>query len=129
MKTSITLNLWDTGGQAYFRDLISLYYKDASAAILICDKSNRASLDNLRDWMNELDQKTEIEKMVIAVAINKCDLEEGEINIEDLEELKEITNFMTYQTSAKNGQGVHEMFQDIAKHVYQKSLQLNPQNN
>ena len=95
-----------------------MYYRDASAAVLICDRTNPASLENLKEWLNELDSKVDISQMVIAVAINKCDLPDKQISEEDMAELKEITDFICFETSAKTGAGVMELFTEVAKKLH-----------
>ena len=34
---NIKLNIWDTGGEEKFRDMVPLYYRDAHAVILVYD--------------------------------------------------------------------------------------------
>ena len=63
-QAKVTLNLWDTGGQAYFRDLVNLYYRDASAALLVFDRTNPASFQSLKDWISELEAKVDLKSMV-----------------------------------------------------------------
>lgn len=61
----MTLNLWDTGGQAYFRDLVNLYYRDANAALLVFDRTNPGSFQSLKDWIAELEAKVDLKSMVV----------------------------------------------------------------
>lgn len=44
------IQLWDTAGQERFRSLIPNYMKDANCAIMVCDVTNRASLEHLKIW-------------------------------------------------------------------------------
>lgn len=49
---AVNLQLWDTSGQDVYRDLISLYYRDANAAILVFDYSNQESVSGLKYWID-----------------------------------------------------------------------------
>lgn len=99
-----------------------MYYRDAAAAILIFDKTNPASLDNLKDWIDELDSKVDMNKMVIAIVMNKADLPDEVISPEEIKELYEKRNFLFFKTSAKSGEGVHQLFEAVAKELYKRSL-------
>lgn len=72
---SITLHLWDTGGEERFRAMAPLYYRDANAAVLVYDVQDPKSLDSLNYWLKELNDKVKSEGMVLCCAGNKCDVE------------------------------------------------------
>ena len=52
-----------------------LYYREAAAAIIVYDITSQASFDCMKSWVKELRQYGP-ENVVIAIAGNKCDLEE-----------------------------------------------------
>lgn len=78
---TIKFHIWDTGGQERFRSMGNLYYKDASAAILTYDITNKKSLEGLNYWIEELKNKCNTEKMVICLVGNKCDVDNSERKI------------------------------------------------
>ena len=71
---TLKLHIWDTGGQEKFRSMASLYYKDAVAAILVYDVSNKESLESLDYWVTELKNNVDNTNFIISLAGNKCDL-------------------------------------------------------
>ena len=71
----IKLHIWDTSGQDRFRSMTNLYYRDAQVAILTYDVTNEQSLESLNYWLNELNDKVEIDNMVLCLAGNKSDIE------------------------------------------------------
>ncbi len=75
---TIKYHIWDTGGQERFRSMGNLYYKDASAAILTYDICNEKSLESLNYWIEELKSKCNVEKMIICLVGNKCDVDSSE---------------------------------------------------
>ena len=46
---------WDTAGQEKFRSLSPAVYKNAHAAIVVYDITNRESFDALDGWISEFD--------------------------------------------------------------------------
>lgn len=126
---TLKLHIWDTGGQEKFRSLAGLYYKDAVAAILVYDLTNPETLDSLDYWVNELNQNVDNNNFMISVAGNKNDLPNEDKKItynqgKNFCKEKDISIF--YETSAKTGVGVKELFTSLAQKVYE--VQRNEQN-
>ena len=78
----IKFHIWDTGGQERFRSMANLYYRDALAAILVYDISDEKSNDNINYWVEELNAKCDSERIVLALAGNKCDIDSNEKKIQ-----------------------------------------------
>ena len=119
---SIKFHIWDTSGQERFRTMLNLYYNDAEAAILTYDITNEESLDSLNFWINELKNKVEIDKMILALAGNKCDEDDNNKRKVDERKGKKFAsehNMIFYETSAKNGTGIENLFLDIANQFYE----------
>ena len=118
----LKLHIWDTGGQEKFRSMASLYYKDAVAAILVFDLSNKESLDSLNYWVKELNENVDNTNFVISLAGNKSDLanEMKQVSYNDGKNFcKDADIPIFYETSAKTGAGVKELFTALAQKVYE----------
>ncbi len=118
----LKLHIWDTGGEERFRSMASLYYKDAVAAILVYDVSNQESFDSLNYWINELNTKIDNENFVISIAGNKCDLPPDQKKVQ----FNGVKNFakekgvpLCFETSAKVGIGVKDLFIGLAQKIYE----------
>ena len=118
----IKLHIWDTSGQDRFRSMTNLYYRDAQVAILTYDVTNEQSLENLNYWLNELNDKVEIDNMLLCLAGNKNDVDASEKRIPTHKgkAFAEEHNMIFFETSAKTGSGVKELFQAIATKEYEK---------
>ena len=88
--TLVKLHIWDTGGSDRFRSLVSMYYRDAIAAIICYDLTNEKTFESVNYWTNEMADKNNMEKYVLALAGNKCDVpdEDWKINEEMLDGYK-----------------------------------------
>ena len=117
----IKLHIWDTSGQDRFRSMTNLYYRDAQVAILTYDVTNEQSLESLNYWLNELNDKVEIDNMVLCLAGNKSDIEGSrrQVSTAKGKAFAEEHNMIFYETSAKTGAGVKELFQAIAVKEYE----------
>ena len=71
------LHIWDTGGSERFRSMVSLYYRDASAAIICYDLSDDKTFTSVHFWINEMVNNNDRDEFVMALAGNKCDIDES----------------------------------------------------
>lgn len=109
---SVKLRVWDTAGQEKFRSLIPAYVRDAAAAVLLYDSTDRSTFESVRKWTDELPNKGQI---VLALAANKVDLEprrtvtdeEGRAKADELQALY-------FPISAAKGTNVEALFTQIA---------------
>jgi small GTP-binding protein len=69
------LQLWDTAGQERYRSLAPMYYRGASAAVVVFDVTNRDSFEGAKSWVKELQRRGD-PNCVIALAGNKADIRE-----------------------------------------------------
>jgi GTPase SAR1 family protein len=96
-----------------------MYYRDAVAAIICYDLTNEASFQSVNYWTNEMQQKNNLEKFIIALAGNKCDIDEKDwmINKDEVEGLSRTLgdNPINVKTSARTGEGVKDLFLTIAE--------------
>ena len=114
------IQIWDTAGQENFRSITRSYYKNSACALIVYDITNRASFESLADWIE--DCKNSSPKTVFMVLIgNKCDLEQNrEINEEEGREFAEKNGMLFFETSAKTGQNVEEVFKQSASNIAKK---------
>ena len=75
-KNKIKLEIWDTAGQERFRALTKMFYKDAAAAILVCDITDINSFvqikeDQVRNFANELNAN-----FIVSSALNASGIED-----------------------------------------------------
>ncbi len=110
------LHIWDTSGQDRFRSMTNLYYRDAQVAILTYDVTNEQSLDSLTYWLKELNDKVDQDNMLLCLAGNKNDVDAKDKRVATIKgkEFADSHNMIFFETSAKTGAGVKELFQVIA---------------
>ena len=118
----VKLHIWDTSGQERFRAMTNLYYRDAQVAILTYDITNEQSFSSIDFWIKELKYKVENENMILCLVGNKCDVNSNEKKETTLKgkNFAAEHNMIFFETSAKTGEGVKDLFVTIANKVYEQ---------
>ena len=118
----VKLHIWDTSGQERFRAMTNLYYRDAQVAILTYDITNESSFSSIEFWIQELKYKVENENMILCLVGNKCDVNSNErkITTQKGKNFSQDNNMIFFETSAKTGEGVKDLFVTIANKVYEQ---------
>ncbi|KAH0794236.1 Ras family protein [Histomonas meleagridis] len=122
--TDVKLEIWDTGGSEKYRSLTPMYYRDARAAVLVYDITNEVSFQEAEQWYSEFRERGQPNAIVVCAA-NKCDLESQRKVSKKSGEDFALNNQIEYikETSALSGEGIRELFNDLAKEL----LTLAPQ--
>ncbi|XP_076072414.1 ras-related protein Rab-37-like isoform X2 [Mytilus galloprovincialis] len=93
---------------------------DSIALLLLYDVTNKASFDNIRAWLGEINEYAQ-EDVVIMLLGNKADMTgERMIRTEDGEKLAKEYNVAFMETSAKTGMNVDLAFMAVAKDLKMK---------
>lgn len=145
---TIKFEIWDTAGQERFASLAPMYYRNAQAALVVYDVTKSSSLVKAQHWVAEL-QRQASPGIVIALVGNKVDLvnpgttsggeggaaEGGEGAEEEADEgdarkvptrtakaYAEEEGLLFFETSAKTGEHVAEVFTAIANAIPETQL-------
>ncbi|XP_045141228.1 ras-related protein Rab-26 isoform X3 [Echinops telfairi] len=96
--TKVKLQMWDTAGQERFRSVTHAYYRDAHALLLLYDVTNKASFDNIQDWLSEIQEHAQRD-VVLMLLGNKVDsTHEREVKREDGEKLAKLATAVCRNT-------------------------------
>ncbi|KAL0930876.1 rab GTPase vps21 [Colletotrichum truncatum] len=141
---TIKFEIWDTAGQERFASLAPMYYRNAQAALVVYDLTKPTSLIKAKHWVAEL-QRQASPGIVIALVGNKLDLTndagdagsagDGEdadgqdaggdarkVSTEEAKTYAEEESLLFFETSAKTGHNVTEVFTAIANAIPETSL-------
>jgi small GTP-binding protein len=113
---SVSVQIWDLGGQDAYRKLRKLYLEGSQGALVVFDKTNLKSFQNLDDWVKSFRELQNDAPMILIG--NKNDLTE-QMKVDDtVAKDYAVKNGMTYiSTSAKTGEKVEEAFKVLIKKI------------
>ena len=116
----IRIQIWDTAGQESFRSITRSYYKNSTCAFIVYDITFKKTFDNVIIWLNECRDMC-YKNILICLIGNKIDLEDKrEVTFEDGENFAKENNLLFFETSAKNGNNINEIFLETAKILMNK---------
>ncbi|EKE39573.1 hypothetical protein ENUP19_0055G0084 [Entamoeba nuttalli] len=117
-KRIIKYELWDAAGQERYRSLSSIYYRNATVALLVYDITKRETFNAVTDWVAELKSNTTNDIMILIVG-NKDDLqEEREVNQNSVNDFINSCNsniIGNLECSAKTGNNINQIFDIISE--------------
>ena len=116
----IRIQIWDTAGQESFRSITRSYYKNSTCAFIVYDITFKKTFDNVIIWLNECRDMC-YKNILICLIGNKIDLEDKrEVTFEEGENFAKENNLLFFETSAKNGNNINEIFLESAKILMNK---------
>ena len=114
---TIRLILWDTAGQERFRSLIPSYLKNADCIIIVFDITNKESFNSLNKWLSDCKNNAG-EGTIFIICGNKSDLKyKRMVSENEINEYIKKEGLIYNECSAKNGEGIKELFNMIAKYL------------
>lgn len=114
-ETKINYLIWDIGGQK--QEMIPYrqrFYKGATAAFIVLDRTRSKSLEDVEYWYNDI-KHTIPKDIPIVIVGNKSDLvNDLQVFEHDIKEVADKHGFHYILTSAKTGENVNDSFMYIA---------------
>ncbi|KAM3933064.1 ras-related protein Rab-7L1 isoform 1-T1 [Leptodactylus fuscus] len=108
----VRLQLWDIAGQERFTSMTRLYYKQASACIVMFDLTNPDSFRSCQMWKNDLDSKVTLpngDLLPCILLANKSDLSPWALTKEQIDKFSKENNFIGWtETSVKENKNINE---------------------
>ncbi|MFX0135394.1 MAG: Rab family GTPase [Candidatus Hodarchaeota archaeon] len=111
----VKFQIWDTGGQEQFSYIRPMYYTGASCGLVVFDKTNRTSFNNVDKWIKEVFDNRG--KIPLIIAGNKFDLSNHIVSTEEGTNLAKKYNTIYFDTSAKSGRFVDLLFKTLVQIV------------
>jgi Ras-related protein Rab-1A len=109
------VQLFDSAGQAIFRSITNAFYRGTHGILIVFDVTDVESFENVRDWVNNVKQYA-TEHVVVNLCGNKIDMSRKVTTYEAREYCKK-NNYNYFETSAKEGTGVEEVFNDLIEQI------------
>jgi len=101
----VKYKIWDASGSERFHTLVTSYYRDMDALVIVCDMSDRCSFQQIRNWLEDFNQHSnqawsEIPTILVG---NKSDLTDSyQVTPEELSMLAEELRVTSLVTNVKD---------------------------
>ncbi|KAK8852919.1 hypothetical protein M9Y10_017913 [Tritrichomonas musculus] len=114
----VEMQIWDTAGQERFRSLGPIYYRGAEAAVVVFDFTSLNSFERLQSWITAFQDVAGTDTIIFIIG-NKIDLKEkAQVPVETAQGWAAERGFKFFSTSALTGEGVEEVFKQLANEIY-----------
>lgn len=110
---SIRLQIWDTAGQEKFRSISRSYIGRADGIFIVFDVSARSTFNKVQEWINSIKDAGNNHVVIVLIG-NKCDIERS-VSSDEAKVFAYDRNIAYYDTSAKDGTNIEEVFLYMAK--------------
>ncbi|XP_019369542.1 PREDICTED: ras-related protein Rab-7L1 [Gavialis gangeticus] len=108
----IRLQLWDIAGQERFTSMTRLYYREASACVIMFDVTNTSTFKNSQKWKQDLDSKLTLPNgspVPCLLLANKSDLSPWAVTREEIDQFSKENGFSGWiETSVKENKNINE---------------------
>ncbi len=105
-----------------------MYYRGASAAVVVFDITHAASYQRAKKWIVELRQNVTNANLIIALVGNKADLvDDRTVEESEAKEYANELDLLYFETSAKENVNVEELFNTIAEKIPKQTQPRQPQ--
>ena len=113
-NVTVGFALWDLAGQQFFQKVRKMYLAGCQAALFVYDVTRPDTLNNLKNWQNELHAADthDIKSLMVG---NKADLtDQRKVSFEEGKKVADELGLPYLETSAKTGENVKHAFGIIA---------------
>lgn len=119
---TVTLQIWDFGGESRFRTLLPSFCLGASGCLLFLDLVRPHTFHDLIEWVNII--RTNTENIPVILLGTKYDLiespEDFQLDVEDIKAFMQEHNVLGYlNVSSKSGLNVQESFASLTRLIIQ----------
>ena len=123
--------IFDTAGQERYKCISTNTIQLADGFLIVFSVTDKKSFELLGKWINNINEIVDIKKKIIILAGNKADIDDSirEVSREEAEKYAKSNNFLYYETSAKSGSNIKEVFHKLYEDIYQLNKQLFEKNN
>ena len=116
----IRIQIWDTCGNETYEEVMKNFYRSALCIFLVFSLDDEKSFANLNNWINDIKKINENESPIIILIGNKKDkIDDRQITEEEIDKYCKQNGIDTYfETSAKTGESIHELFKEVIRKLY-----------
>ncbi|XP_074781592.1 ras-related protein Rab-7L1 isoform X2 [Athene noctua] len=113
------------GGQERFTSMTRLYYREASACVIMFDVTNISTFSNSQKWKQDLDSKLMLpdgNPVPCLLLANKCDLSPWAVTRDEVDRFSKENGFSGWvETSVKENKNINEAMRVLIEKMMSSS--------
>lgn len=112
---NLNIAVWDTAGQEKFKNIVNVYYRGITAALIVYDITDINTFNNVESWIKEI--KDSSPNCYIMIVGNKTDLAENrQVYSEHINSIEEIKNgtYQHIECSSKQNHNIEDIFTSLS---------------
>jgi small GTP-binding protein len=111
---AVNLLIWDTAGQERYRSIADVYYRDATAALIVYSIGERDTYTDVDGWLRRISDNAPDNVLLFLVG-NKSDLEADRVvSFDEGNQKATAIGASFFEVSALNGYGIENLFSSVA---------------
>jgi small GTP-binding protein len=115
----VRLQIWDTAGQEKFKTITQTYYRGAMGIVLTYAINERETFEDIQNWIKQI--KIHASDNVLKVLVgNKIDIDDRKVSYDEGMQLAADLGVRFFETSAKTGEQIEELFMYMAEEIKNK---------
>ena len=117
-KKTYSFKIYDTAGQERYKSISINYIKLGDGFLLVFAVDKRETFEKLEEWVQNIYDSVPVDEKVIFLVGNKIDSPDRVVTKEEAEAYAKKKNFTYYETSAKTGEGIEQLFDELYNKIY-----------
>ena len=110
----------DIPGEERYKNIVQASIGISDGLLLIFSVDNMESFNKINDWIKVINDKINSKEKALILVGNKIDTNKREVKKEETEELARNLRIKYREASAKTGEGIDEVFQELYYEIYEK---------
>ena len=116
--------IFDTAGQERYRAIAKNTINLADGFLLVFAVDSKITFQPLGEWIKSITENCDISKKVLFLVGNKIDKEIREVTNEEALSFAKANKMKYFETSAKTGIGINEIFNLLFEEIYKKFKEI-----
>ena len=116
--------IFDTAGQERYRSISHQTIQISDGFLIVFSVISRNSFEQISYWINVIEDNSDIKKKAIILIGNKIDVGNREVSYEEAFNFAKERNIDYFETQAKTGFGIKEIFHKLYEKVYQNHVKI-----
>ena len=110
--------IFDTNGQERYNSISDTTVKLADGFLVVFSVLDKKSFTKIKKWLEIIEDSVNLKSKVVFIVGNKIDSKERQITKEEAEDFAAQKKMKYFETSAKTGAGIKEVFLEIYNDIY-----------